>query len=79
MSEHTGKHRRDDGEGPRPAGAISGDPIPGDRGRRYYRWTDRETGEIGGHECLNPGGNFGTRRGKVVEWTEVGPCPGNAD
>ncbi|CCH34727.1 hypothetical protein ABZ816_29795 [Actinosynnema sp. NPDC047251] len=61
-----------DGE---PRKFVSGDEIPGDRGKRYYRWTDPDTGEVGGHECLHPGGRFGERRGKQVRWTDVGSCP----
>ncbi|MEU4801787.1 hypothetical protein [Actinosynnema sp. NPDC023587] len=55
--------------------ADSGDRVPSDRGRRYYRWSDPDTGEIGGYECLEPGGYFSEKRGKKVRWVDAGPCP----
>ncbi|RKT57392.1 hypothetical protein [Saccharothrix australiensis] len=67
----------DPGAGP-PSRHRSGDPIPADRGRRYYRWTDPDTHEVGGYECLEPPGTFATKRGKEVTWTDVGACPSEA-
>ncbi|WP_433265089.1 hypothetical protein ACQPZF_36945 [Actinosynnema sp. CS-041913] len=61
----------------RPVQFTTGDRIPTDNGRRYYRWVDPDTGDVGAYECLEPGGTFGTRRGKSVTWTDVGACPGD--